>query len=126
MSCVPARSEEVVHDTAAGRHEDAEPPPLVRAHFTGGAFEQDLVIQGQVTALRLASFCGGCNERVERGGGQHLRGRIGKVEGHERRAIGLVEVEALNLVVGIDGDLIFLWAWCQREGCRGSWREKVP
>jgi hypothetical protein len=37
------RLKEPVHDAAAGRHEDAEPPPLVGAHVALGALEQNFV-----------------------------------------------------------------------------------
>lgn len=50
--------------------------------------------------------CG--NKGVERGGGQHFRGRVGEVHGHERGAVLFVEVEALNFVVRVDGDGVLL------------------
>lgn len=70
------------------------------------------MVHRQVTALDFASSWGGSNERVEGGCGQHFRGRVGEVERHQGRAVGLVEIETLNLVVSVDGDLILL----QREG----------
>jgi hypothetical protein len=100
------RLKEPVHDAAAGRHEDAEPPPLVGAHVALGALEQDFV--GQQVALDFAGGGRLGDEGVERRRGQHLWGREGHVEGHEWGAVGLVQVKALDLVVAVDGDEVLL------------------
>jgi hypothetical protein len=72
-------------------------------------------------ALGLAAGSGGGgDERVERGGGQHLGGRVGEVEGHEGRAVGLVEVEALDgYAVGVELDLVLLGGVSDR--CEMGW-----
>jgi hypothetical protein len=63
----------------------------------------------QLSALDFAS-CGGCrgNEGVEGAGGQHFRGRVGEVHGHERGAVLFVEVEACKVVVGVQSDGVLL------------------
>jgi hypothetical protein len=112
------RSKEPVHDTSTGSHENAEPPPLVRAAVC--ALEQDFVGRRKFVTLDFASSgCGG-GKRFEGRGGQHFRGRVGEVQGHDGGAVGLVEVEALDLVVAVDGDEVLLrGVLVNSHGCVG-------
>ena len=64
------------------------------------------MVNGQ-PALRLGRRCRG-DERVERGSRQHLRLGESNVHRHHRRAVELVQVQALDLVVVVYADFVTL------------------
>jgi hypothetical protein len=98
--------EEPVHQPSTRCHKHTEPPPLIGPRASLSALEQDLMRE---VALHFAGARCCSNERVERRGGEHLWGvGVDLVERHEGRAVGLIEIEALALVVAIDGDGVLL------------------
>jgi hypothetical protein len=97
---------EPIHNPTPSRQQHTKPPPLISPNIPIHALKQHFM--RRKIALHFASRRRRSNERMQRGGGQHFRGRVGEVHGHEGGAVGLVEVQALDFVVAVDGDFVLL------------------
>jgi hypothetical protein len=54
------------------------------------------------------SRCGRSRSGVERRGREHLRRSVGEEHGMNRRAVELEEIQPLDIMEGVDADLVLL------------------
>jgi hypothetical protein len=121
----PARLEKPPQQTPRARSQHARPEDVVR--HVPALLEQHIAALDRQTALLCLRGGSGSDEGVKCGGGQHLRGGVGDVQRHERRAVEFVEVEALDMVVviytnfvSLDTDISFLFLWVGDGGQGGA------